>query len=235
MSNVNGSMDYRGFDISGQGGGPVILPDPFDEINVQHLNIVDRNNEIFYTMPRDIPDHGGSVAVFETDGSSSLKPYAPYPANPSCFGWFDSGSGSILPNTVSPTIIIPSFLATGGSPQYNSPISTSFIFNQPSGIITCLEAGVYLIQQSYDMSSIPGNAIATWIIGLFNATSGRYYRGGARLQTPVDPMTNGRSTYYQTTYDTFTAGTQLNIYGFNADTANTVNFVSMFLTIFRLA
>ena len=234
MSNFNASMDYRGINISGQ-GQHFVLPDPFDEINVKTLNIVDDNNNVYYTMPREIPDHGGSVAVFETDGTSSLKPYAPYPANPSCFGWFDSGSGVIAPSTFSPTIIIPSFLTTGGSPQYNSPISTSFIFNQPSGIITCLEAGVYLIQQSYDVSSAPGNAIATWGIGLFNRTSGRYYRGGARLQTPNDPMPDGRETYNQTTYDTFTAGTQLNIYGTNADTVNSVNFVSMFLTIFRLA
>ena len=234
MSNFNASMDYRGINISGQ-GSDFILPDPFDEINVKTLNIVDDDDNIYYTMPREIPDIGGSVAVFESDGSSSLKPYAPYPASPSCFGWYDSGSGTIPPNSNVPQYLIPSFLSTGGVPQYNNPISSSFIFNEPTGIITFLEAGIYLIQQSYDIGSSPSGVIAPWILGLYNRTSTRFYTGAARSQTPSDPLPVGRERFSQTTYDTFTAGTQLNFYGVNADPLNSITFNGIYLTIFRLA
>ena len=235
MSNFNASMDYRGINISGQ-GEPFVLPDPFDEINVKTLNIVDDSNNVYYTMPREIPDLGGSVAVFEVDGSSSLKPYAPYPASPSCFGWFDCGNGTIPPNTVTlPNTIIMNFIQTGGSPQFNNPISSSFIFNQPSGIITCLEAGIYLIHQSYNIQSSPNPVTNPWTIGLYNRTSGRYYRGGAYSAGSSNPMPVGGIIYNQTTYDTFTAGTQLNIFGINSDSVDSIIFNNTFITIFRLA
>jgi hypothetical protein len=234
MSNFNASMDYRGINISNQ--GEFILPDPFDEINVKTLNIVDDSNNVLYTMPQEIPDLGGSVAVFEVDGSSSLKPYAPYPADPSCFGWFDCGTGTIAPNTtILPNTIIPSFIQTGGVPQYNSPISTSFVFNQATGIITCNEAGIYLIQQSYEIDSNPNPVIAAWGIGLYNRTSGRYYKGGSFTASPSVPTPRGGTVYSQTTYDTFTVGTELNIYGVNADPVNSIFFTNTFLTIFRIA
>ena len=80
MSNINGSMDYRGFDISGQNGptgptgpaGPLL--DPFDEINVKTLNIVDDNNNPYYTMPERAPQIGGdgAVPVFYDNGLSTF-------------------------------------------------------------------------------------------------------------------------------------------------------------------
>jgi hypothetical protein len=227
MSNFNASMDYRGINVSGQSN----LPNPFDEINVKTLNIVDNQNQPYYTMPQEPVIVDNSVAVFNIDGSSSLKPYTQYPTNPSCFGWYDCGSGTIPANTITiPNIIIPSFIQTGGIPQYNNPVSSSFSFNQSTGIITCNEAGIYLIQQSYDIDSSPSAVIAPWIIGLYNRTSGRYYKGGQFSNVPV-----GGSNYSQTTYDTFTSGTQLNIYGVNSDPVNSINFTKTFLTIFRIA
>jgi hypothetical protein len=73
MSIFNASMDIGGFYISGQ-GGPVILPDPFDEINVKTLNIVDNNNNPYYTMPQQAPQIGGdgAVPIFYDDGLSSF-------------------------------------------------------------------------------------------------------------------------------------------------------------------
>jgi hypothetical protein len=233
MSNTNASMDYRGVNIS---GGPVILPDPVDLLNVKTLNIVDENNDPYYTMPQEPVLVDNSVAVFNIDGTSSLQPYTQYPTNPSCFGWFDCGTGTIAPNTtILPNIITPSFIQTGGVPQYNSPISTSFVFNQATGIITCNEAGVYLIQQSYEIDSNPNPVIASWGIGLYNSTSGRYYKGGAFTASPSVPTPKGGTVYSQTTYDTFTVGTQLNIYGINADPVNSIFFTNTFLTIFRIA
>jgi hypothetical protein len=77
MSNINGSMDYRGFDISGLTGptgpaGPLL--DPFDEINVKTLNIVDDNNNPYYTMPERAPQIGGdgAVPVFYDNGLSTF-------------------------------------------------------------------------------------------------------------------------------------------------------------------
>jgi hypothetical protein len=136
----------------------------------------------------------------------------------------------VLPNT-----IILNFIQTGGSPQYNNPISSSFSFNQATGIITCNEAGVYLIQQSYNVESSPSQVIAAWSIGLYNRTSGRYYRGAAFTATPVVPTPSGGIIYNQTTYDTLTAGTEINIYGINADAVNSIVFNNTFLTFFRLA
>jgi hypothetical protein len=77
MSNFNASMDYRGINISGQGGEPFILPDPFDEINVKTLNIVDDNNNPYYTMPQQAPQIGGdgAVAIFYDDGTSTFNTY----------------------------------------------------------------------------------------------------------------------------------------------------------------
>ena len=231
MSNFNASMDYRGVNISGTN-----LPDPFELLNVKTLNIVDNQNQPYYTMPQEPVVVDDSVAVFNIDGSSYLKPYSQYPLTPSCFGWYDCGSGTIPSNTTTiPNIIIPNFIQTGGIPQYNNPISSSFSFNQSTGIITCNEAGVYLIQQSYDIDSSPNRVTAGWIIGLYNRTSGRYYKGGAFTNTPVVPLPVGGRNYSQTTYDTFTAGTQINIYGVNADPVNSINFTNTFLTIFRIA
>jgi hypothetical protein len=157
------------------------------------------------------------------------------PSIPSCFGWYDSGFGAIPPNTiVVPNIIIPSFLQTGGFPQYNNPISASFVFNQTLGIITCNEAGIYLINQSYRIDSTPNFVSNPWSVGLYNRTSGRYYKGGSFTATPSLPNPPG-VVYNNTTYDTFTAGTQLNIYGVNSDAVNTVNIDSIYLTIFRIA
>jgi len=80
MSNINGSMDYRGFDISGQNGptgptgpaGPLL--DPFDVINVKTLNIVDDNNNPYYTMPERAPQIGGdgAVPIFYDNGLSTF-------------------------------------------------------------------------------------------------------------------------------------------------------------------
>jgi hypothetical protein len=77
MSNVNVSMDYRGFDISGLTGptgpaGPLL--DPFDEINVKTLNIVDDNNNPYYTMPERAPQIGGdgAVPIFYDNGLSTF-------------------------------------------------------------------------------------------------------------------------------------------------------------------
>jgi hypothetical protein len=230
MSNYNASMDYRGINVSG--GGDFILPDPFDTINVRTLNIVDVNDDVYYTMPKEVPDIDGSVAVFKLDGTSSLQPYK---ATPSCFGWSDCGSGSIAPNTsVIPNTIILSFLSTGGVPLYNNPISASFVYNQPTGVLTCNEAGIYLIQQSYDIDSTPSAVIAPWIIGLYNRTSAKYYKGGQFSATPLVPTPSGGVTYSQVTYDTFTAGTELNIYGVNADPFNSINITSTYITIFKL-
>jgi len=74
MSNFNASMDYRGINISGSGGEPFVLPDPFDEINVKTLNIVDDDNNPYYTMPQQAPQIGGdgAVPVFYDDGLSSF-------------------------------------------------------------------------------------------------------------------------------------------------------------------
>ena len=230
MSNFNASMDYRGINVSGAN-----LPDPVELLNVKTLNIVDNQNQPYYTMPQEPVVVDDSVAVFNIDGSSSLKPYSQYPLTPSCFGWYDCGSGTIPANTITPTIVIPSFIQTGGAPQYNNPVSTSFSFNQVTGIITCNEAGVYLINQSYDIGSDPNNVISAWVVGLYNITSGRYYKGGQYTATPSVPMPDGRVTYSQTTYDKFSAGTELNIYGINSDPLNNINFVNTFLTIFKIA
>jgi hypothetical protein len=238
MSNTNGSMDYRGFNISGgtdTSGNPNIpLPDPFDTINVETLNIVDNQNQPFYTMPREIPDVGGSVAVFESDGSSSLKPYASYPANPACFGWHDSGAGIMPPNTIITDILIPSFIQTGGLPQINSPI-VNFTYDIPTGIITCNQTGVYLICQSYDVMNASSPRQFGWVIGLRNRTSGRLYVGARKNGTFSDPNAGFEFSYEQTTYDTFTAGTQLNFFGENTDPINSIGYRNIFLTIFRLA
>lgn len=74
MSNFNASMDYRGINVSGGGGEPFVLPDPFDEINVKTLNIVDDSNTPYYTMPQQAPQIGGdgAVPVFYDDGLSSF-------------------------------------------------------------------------------------------------------------------------------------------------------------------
>jgi hypothetical protein len=151
---------------------------------------------------------------------------------PSCFGWYDSGAGTIPPNTITlPNIIVPSFLQSGGFPQYNNPISSSFIFNQSTGIITCNEAGVYLINQSYVVGSIPNATTIPWVLGLYNRTSGRYYTGAS--QNAGSPFLTGK--FGQTTYDTFTAGTQINIYGENPDPVNSIIFSGMYLSFFRIA
>ena len=143
MSNINGSMDYRGFNISNE------VPDPFQKINVRELNIVNSTNVKYYTMPQQTVLNNNSVAVFNTDGTSFLTPLTQYPVTPSCFGWQDSGSGDIPINALT-VQLIPSFVTTPGLvPNYNSPISGSFSYNQVTGTITCNEAGIYLIQQSY--------------------------------------------------------------------------------------
>jgi hypothetical protein len=166
----------------------------------------------------------------------SPPPPSPYPVNPSCFGWYDSGSGAIPPNTIIvPNIIVPSFIQSGGFPQYNNPISASFVYNQTTGIITCNEAGIYLINQSFEIYSTPNRATENWIIGLYNRTSGRYYKGGSYDATPASPNPENTVIYNNTTYDTFTAGTQINIYGENPDPVNTIIFETSYLTFFRIA
>jgi hypothetical protein len=96
MSNINGSMDYRGFNISGGSdtsgnNPPYVLPDPVDVLNVKTLNIVDNNNQPFYTMPKEqnlISD--GALAVFNPDGTSSLQPYT----QPAYFYMANSSGGA---------------------------------------------------------------------------------------------------------------------------------------------
>ena len=78
MSNFNASQDYRGITITSNEA----LPDPFEEINVKTLNIVDNNNSPYYTMPEQPVLTNNSVAVFNIDGSSSLTPLTQYPTTP---------------------------------------------------------------------------------------------------------------------------------------------------------
>jgi hypothetical protein len=230
MSIFNASMDIGGFYISGQ-GGPVILPDPVDLLNVKTLNIVDENNDPYYTMPQEPVLINNSVAVFNIDGTSSLQPYSEYPINPSCFGWHDCGFGVIPPNTITITKIIPSFTETNFVPLYNNPISTSFVFNQATGVITCNEAGIYLIQQSFNVRSNPNANVGGWVVGLYNNTSGRAYKAGA----PTSATITSIGVNSETTYDTLTAGTEIFIYGTNSDPVNEIIFDRTYITIFRLA
>ena len=96
MSNINGSMDYRGFNISGGSdtsgnNPPYVLPDPVDVLNVKTLNIVDNNDQPFYTMPKEqnlISD--GALPVFNPDGTSSLQPYT----QPAYFYMANSSGGA---------------------------------------------------------------------------------------------------------------------------------------------
>ena len=210
-------------------------------INDKSLDIIEVNSKTAYVseklnlegvVPADV--FIGTDANFNVVEKTIPTP-PQYPTNPSCFGWYDCGFGAIPPNTtVVPNIIIPTFLQTGGFPQYNNPISASFVFNQASGIITCNAAGIYLINQSYRIDSTPNRSINPWIVGLYNRTSGRYYKGGSYTATPSFPNPIG-AIYNNTTYDTFTAGTQLNIYGVNSDGVNTVNVDEIYFTFFRIA
>ena len=89
MSN-NASMDYRGLNILG--GTQQILPDPYDEINVKTLNIVDDDNQPYYTFPREenLIGGDGAVAVFKNDGTSSLQVYT----EPAYFYMSNSNGGA---------------------------------------------------------------------------------------------------------------------------------------------
>jgi hypothetical protein len=198
MSNINGSMDYRGFDISGQGGE-------------------------------------GSGITGPTGPAGPIGPTGPIgTVNPACFGWYDCGTGNMPPSNIITNILIPSFVQTGGLPQINSPI-VNFTYDVLTGIITCNETGVYLICQSYDVFNPPNPTQFGWTIGLRNRTSGRIYIGARKNGTFSDPNAGLEFWYGQTTYDTLTAGTQLNFCGQNADPINSVDYRNIFLTIFRLA
>ena len=201
MSNINGSMDYRGFDILGQGGE-------------------------------------GSGITGPTGPAGPIGPIGPTgpigTVNPSCFGWYDSGAGSMPPNTIITNILIPSFVQTGGLPQINSPI-VNFTYDVLTGIITCNQAGVYLICQSYDVRNALNPTQIGWTIGLRNRTSGRIYIGARKNGTFSDPNAGFEFSYEQTTYDTLTSGTQLNFCGENTDPINSIDYRNIYLTIFRLA
>lgn len=202
MSNINGSMDYRGFDISGQGGEGSGITGP--------------------TGP--------------TGPAGPIGPTGPagYSVNPACFGWHDSGAGTMPPNTIITDILIPSFIQTGGLPDINSPI-VNFTYDVPTGIITCNQTGVYLICQSYDVKNASNPRQFGWVIGLRNRTSGREYVGARKNGTFSDPNAGFEFSYGQTTYDTLTSGTELNFFGENTDPINSIDYRNIFLTIFRLA
>jgi len=211
-------------------------------INDKSLDIIEVNSKTVYVSEKLNLEGVVPANVFiGTDENFNVVektiPTPPqYPTNPSCFGWYDSGSGAIPPNTIIvPNIIVPSFIQTGGFPQYNNPISASFVYNQTTGIITCNEAGIYLINQSFEIYSAPNRSTVSWVIGLYNRTSGRYYKGGSYDATPASPNPENTVIYNNTTYDTFTAGTQINIYGQNPDPVNTIIFETTYLTFFRIA
>jgi hypothetical protein len=201
-------------------------------INDKSLDVKETNSEDTYiTKKLNLKGVVPADVLLGTDANFNVV--AVKPSIPSCFGWYDSGSGVVPPNTITvPNIIIPSFLQTGGFPLYNNPISSSFVFNQSIGIITCNEAGVYLIQQSYKVGALPAATTVPWNVGLYNRTSGRYYTGATENAGPGNPFLRGH--YSQTTYDTFTAGTQLNIYGQNPDPVNSIIFDGIYLTLFRI-
>lgn len=227
-------IDYVNIHTEKEKGNNKYIDDKFfdiKELNTESAYITKKLN-LQGVVPAD--SYIGTDANFNVIEKILPTP-SPYPNPPSCFGWYDSGFGVIPPNTnTSPNIIILSFLQTGGFPQYNNPISSSFVFNQTSGIFTCNESGVYLINQSYRVSAVPSPLINPFLMGIYNRTSGRYYKGANYIATPPEPMPNNL-VYSNTTYDTFTAGTQLNIWGINADGTNSVNFDETFITFFRLA
>ena len=229
MSNFNASQDYRGITITSNEA----LPDPFEEINVKTLNIVDNNNSPYYTMPEQPVLTNNSVAVFNIDGSSSLTPLTQYPTTPSCFGWQDSGAGDIPINALT-VQLIPSFVTTPGLiPNYNNPIS-SFSYNQVTGTITCNEAGIYLIQQSYSVTNPQTPTQFGWTIGLRNVTSGKFYKCSGKTPRFSDPNEGQEFSYSSATYDTFTAPTELTFFGSNSDPVNTVGYKGIYITIFRV-
>lgn len=130
MSNINFSMDYRGIDISGGRGGNIIIPDPFDEINVKTLNIVDDGNLPYYTMPREeVKNDEGSVAVFKPDGSSSLQAYT----SPAYLYYQDLTSQSIPATEIQNIILFETGLRTGYNISLINPNSSNSAFRMPIG------------------------------------------------------------------------------------------------------
>jgi hypothetical protein len=133
MSNINGSMDYRGFDISGLTGGtnpppPFNLPDPFDTINVETLNIVDNQNQPYYTMPKEqnLIGGDGAVAVFNADGGSSLQSHT-QPA----YMYFQSNPAQFISPSQNTILILPEGRVRT---QYNINLnSVSSFFTMPAG------------------------------------------------------------------------------------------------------
>lgn len=133
MSNINGSMDYRGFDISGQGGGtnpppPFVIPDPFDTINVETLNIVDNQNQPYYTFPKqqNLIGGDGAVAVFNADGGSSLQSHT-QPA----YMYFQSNPGQFISPSENTILLLPEGRVRT---QYNINLnSVSSFFTMPPG------------------------------------------------------------------------------------------------------
>lgn len=134
MSNTNGSMDYRGFlisggtDTSGNPEPPFILPDPFDTINVETLNIVDNQNQPFYTMPKEqnLIGGDGAVAVFNADGGSSLQSHT-QPA----YMYFQSNPAQFISPSQNTILILPEGRVRT---QYNINLnSVSSFFTMPPG------------------------------------------------------------------------------------------------------
>jgi hypothetical protein len=134
MSNTNGSMDYRGFlisggtDTSGNPEPPFILPDPFDTINVETLNIVDNQNQAFYTMPKEqnLIGGDGAVAVFNADGGSSLQSHT-QPA----YMYFQSNPGQFISPSENTILLLPEGRVRT---QYNINLnSVSSFFTMPPG------------------------------------------------------------------------------------------------------
>jgi hypothetical protein len=137
MSNTNGSMDYRGFNISGLDTSgndptPIILPDPFDTINVETLNIVDNQNQPFYTMPKEqnLIGGDGAVTVFNADGGSSLQSHT-QPA----YMYFQSNPAQFISPSENTILLLPEGRVRT---QYN------IILNSVSSFFT-MPAGTYLV------------------------------------------------------------------------------------------
>jgi len=134
MSNTNGSMDYRGFlisggtDTSGNDPTPIILPDPFDTINVETLNIVDNQNQPFYTMPKEqnLIGGDGAVTVFNADGGSSLQSHT-QPA----YMYFQTNPAQFISPSQNTILILPEGRVRT---QYNINLnSVSSFFTMPAG------------------------------------------------------------------------------------------------------
>lgn len=131
MSNINGSMDYRGFYISGlDTSGNPIIPDPFDVINVKTLNIVDDSNTPYYTMPREIVDDTeGSVAVFKPNSTSSLEAYT----SPAYLYYQDLTSQSVPATEIQNIILFETGLRTRYNISLINPNSSNSAFRMPIG------------------------------------------------------------------------------------------------------